>query len=107
MANDGGPIRAEYVTVEIYNQTYDLSGPDAAYLQRLADRVDTLMRKISAQANTVDSLRIAILAAMNLADELAQSQKQGVRMDPQQGQVRVANLKGMLDELLDEGRKIG
>jgi len=61
-----------YVTVEIYDQTYHLFGQDAAHIRELAECVDAKMRAVAAQGRTVDSLRVAVLAALNLADELSQ-----------------------------------
>ncbi len=58
------------VVVEIYDQVYQLRGTDAAHIQRLADMVDDKMRAVSANSKTVDSLRVAVLAALNIADEL-------------------------------------
>jgi cell division protein ZapA len=93
----------EYVTVEIYDQTYHLSGQDPAHVRELAARVDAKMRAVAAQGRTVDSLRVAVLAALNLADELSQA---GVA-DPVLGHARAASLRGLLDEVLDEERKTG
>ena len=39
----------------------------------LAEYVDAKMRAVAAQGRTVDSLRVAVLAALNLADELSQA----------------------------------
>ncbi len=59
------------VQVDIYNQTYNIRGElDAAYVAELAKYVDAKMREIAASARTVDSLRIAVLAALNIADDL-------------------------------------
>lgn len=56
--------------VEIYGQGYSIGGDsDAAYVQRLAERVDAQMRSIARQARSADSQRVAVLAALNLADE--------------------------------------
>ena len=55
------------VTVEIYDQPYHLRGQDPAYIERLANLVDTKMRSVAAQGTTVDSLRVAVLAAINIA----------------------------------------
>ena len=93
----------EYVTVEIYDQTYHLSGQDPAHVRELATRVDAKMRAVSAQGRTVDSLRVAVLAALNLADELSQA---GVA-DPSLGHARAVSLRGLLDEVLDEELKTG
>jgi len=94
---------SDYVTVEIYDQTYHLSGQDAAHIRELAARVDAKMRAVAAQGKTVDSLRVAVLAALNLADELAQAGS----ADPRLGHARAASLRGLLDEVLDEERRTG
>ena len=88
----------DYVTVEIYDQLYHLSGQDSAHIRELAACVDAKMRAVAAQGRTADSLRVAVLAALNLADELAQATSADLRM----GHVRAANLRVMLDEVLDE-----
>jgi cell division protein ZapA len=58
------------------------------------------MRAVAAQGRTVDSLRVAVLAALNLADELSLMQKStdGAKL----GHVRAAALRGLLDEVLVE-----
>ncbi|HTH42214.1 MAG TPA: cell division protein ZapA [Terracidiphilus sp.] len=93
----------EYVTVEIYDQTYHLSGYDARHIRELAARVDSKMRAVAAQGRTVDSLRVAVLAALNLADELSQT----ATADPRLGRTRTANLRGLLDEVLLDDQKTG
>ena len=93
----------EYVTVDIYDQTYHLSGQNPDHVRELAARVDSKMRAVAAQGRTVDSLRVAVLAALNLADELAQA----ANADPLQGHARAASLRGLLDEVLEEERKTG
>src|SRR3978361_1095722 len=62
------------VVVEIYDQVYQLSGTDSAYIQRLATLVDSRMRAISAHGATVDSRRVAVWAALNIADEMLSTQ---------------------------------
>ena len=64
------------VSVDIYDQTYHLRASDADYIQKLAAMVDGKMRAVSANGNTVDSLRVAVLAALNIADELLRLQEQ-------------------------------
>ena len=62
---------AKTVKVEIYDQTYQIRGDlDEAYVAELARYVDARMRAVSEATHTVDSLRVAVLAALNLADEL-------------------------------------
>lgn len=62
---------APSIRVEIYNQTYSIrSDGDSEYIMRLAEFVDRRMREISSGTLTVDSLKVAILAALHIADEL-------------------------------------
>src|ERR671928_150268 len=52
------------IRVEIYNQTYNIrSDGDSEYVIGLAEFVDRRMREISSGTLTVDSLKVAILAA--------------------------------------------
>jgi cell division protein ZapA len=103
MAQEHSGKPTEYVTVEIYDQTNHLSGQDTAHVRELAARVDAKMRAVAAQGRTVDSLRVAVLAALNLADELSQAGS----ADPLLGHARAASLRGLLDEVLEDERKTG
>lgn len=72
MANQG-TTTAE---VKIFGATYHVRGEnDFEYLQMLADLVDTRMKEVAKRVATVDTAKIAILAALNLADELFQCRK--------------------------------
>ncbi len=100
-SNGNGSVR-----VEIYDQTYQLRGTDPEYIGKLADYVDTKMRVISQQASTVDSLRVAVLAALNIADEyLILKQKYDAIASDYQN--RADQLSGALDEVLEESRRVG
>ena len=103
MAEEPQGNAKSYVTVEIYDQIYHLSGQDTDHIRELAARVDSKMRAVAAQGRTVDSLRVAVLAALNLADELTQA---GIA-DPHPGHERAASLSGLLDEVLEEDLKTG
>jgi cell division protein ZapA len=96
---------ANYVTVEIYDQTYHLSGQDAEHIRRLAAQVDAKMRAVAAQGRTVDSLRVAVLAALNLADDLSQAAQPSA--SARLGHARASSLRGLLDEVLEDDRKTG
>ena len=62
----------ESIEVEIFGQTYNVRGEgDPQYLKELARFVDTRMSDVAAQVATVDPLKIAILAALNIADEFS------------------------------------
>jgi len=92
-----------YITVSIYDQTYHLRGQDADHVRQLADLVDSKMRAVAAQGRTVDSLRVAVLAALNLADELSQT----AGANASEGRIRAAHLRSMLDEVLESELRTG
>lgn len=57
-------------TVTIYNQSYRLrSGGDDEMVQKLARHVDATMNEIAESTPTVDTVRVAILAALTIAGE--------------------------------------
>ncbi|HLK03352.1 MAG TPA: cell division protein ZapA [Candidatus Acidoferrum sp.] len=63
--------------VQIFGQTYSIQGDlDAAYVQRLAKFVDEKMHVIADATHTVDTQKIAVLAALAIADELHSSQRE-------------------------------
>jgi len=99
------------VVVEIYDQVYQLRGTDSAHIERLANVVDSKMRAVSAHGATVDSLRVAVLAALNIADELTSLRARydslySTMAQTQSVRSRAGSLAGMLDEVLAE-RKAG
>lgn len=59
------------VKVEIYGQVYSIGGDlDEKYVHKLAEYVDAKMRAVGEATKTVDSVKIAVLTALALADEL-------------------------------------
>ena len=94
------------VRVEIFDQGYNLRGSDAEYLLKLAEYVDAKMRAVAEATNTIDTVRLAVLAALNIADEyhlLKRKQDSGAT----DYQKRAHLLADALDEVLDEKRKAG
>jgi cell division protein ZapA len=69
------------VKVEIFGQSYAIRGElDEPYVQKLAAFVDDKMRAIADATATVDTQKIAVLAALAIADELHNIQNdRGVR----------------------------
>ena len=64
---DEQSVESQSISVEIYDQVYHLRGIDPVYIEHLADLVDQKMRAVSAHGGTVDSLRVAVLASLNIA----------------------------------------
>ena len=88
------------IRVEIYNQTYNIrSDGDTEYIIQLSEFVDSRMREISSGTLTVDSLNVAILAALHIADELHRLKNMHEQADAQLG-ARSAECAEMLDRLL-------
>ena len=88
------------IRVEIYNQTYNIrSDGDTEYIIQLAEFVDSRMREISSGTLTVDSLKVAILAALHIADELHRLKHMHEQADAQLA-ARSSECAEMLDRLL-------
>ena len=111
-STENQPAESQSIAVEIYDQVYNLRGIDPNYIAELARSVDAKMRAVSAHGGTVDSLRVAVLAALNIADELATlrdryTQLAGTVTQSQSSmRSRAGSLAGMLDEVLED-RKVG
>jgi len=64
------------VKIEIYDQSYNVhTDGNEASLKELAAYVDSRMRAVAQATRTVDSLKVAVLAALNIADELFQARE--------------------------------
>ncbi len=98
--------RNNSVRVEIYDQSYNLRGSDSEYIQKLAEYVDSKMRAVSEQTSTVDSLRLAVLAALNIADEYHILKRKYDTIAAEFHQ-RASHLSGALDQALAEERRAG
>ena len=94
------------VRVEIFDQAYNLRGSDPDYILKLAEYVDSKMRAVAEATNTIDTVRLAVLAALNIADEyhlLKRKQDSGAT----DYRKRAHLLADALDEVLGENRKAG
>jgi cell division protein ZapA len=94
------------VRVEIFDQAYNLRGSDPEYILKLAEYVDAKMRAVAEATNTIDTVRLAVLAALNIADEFHLLKK---RQDTGATDYlkRARLLSDALDEVLGEKRKAG
>ena len=67
------------VTVEIYGQSYTLKGgADPDYVQDVAAFVDERMKEVSENSSVASATKVAILAAVNIADELCREQQKRI-----------------------------
>src|ERR1039458_1382154 len=76
MAENGGipsihGARSTNVQIAIYDQSYNVNADqNEDYLKELASYVDGKMREVAQAARVVDPVKVAVLAALNIADEL-------------------------------------
>ena len=92
------------VTVDIHGQRYPIrSSLDAAYVAELAAYVDEKMRLALQECPAGDTLKVAVLAALNIADEYFRA---GDEVEDRQAGFahRAAELERMLDMALASGR---
>ena len=95
MDNPTGSVR-----IEIYDQEYHVKGSlGPEYLEELAKYVDGKMRSIATRSHNVDSLRVAVLDALNIADEYHQA-KAKYETVAEQVEKKVGECSGVLDQWL-------
>ena len=66
------------IEIEIYNQKYKIrvkGEEDEKYISHLTSYIDQKMREVAVKSKTAYRLKVAVLAALNIADELFLSQK--------------------------------
>ena len=71
-------VKPRTIEVEIYDQRYSIvlkTAMSDSEVRRVAQDVDGRMRNIAAQANTADSLKVAVLTALHLAQEYGELQR--------------------------------
>ena len=90
------------IRVEIYDQEYHMKGElDPEYIRQLAKFLDAKMRWIASRTHTVDSLRVAVLAALNIADEYHQL-KSKYEATAKRVDEKVGEYNELLDQILKE-----
>ena len=86
--------------VRIYGAEYPVRGyADANYIKKVADYVDQKMRDVDKNIRVDSSLRVAILASLNIADELFKEQKQNALLR-QQLEDKIVKLNALIDRKL-------
>ena len=88
--------------IQIYDQSYNVNADgNEEYLKELAAYVDGKMRFISESTHMVDSVKVAVLAALNVADEMFTMRK---RQEALEGPLRerVQNCVSMVEKALEQ-----
>jgi cell division protein ZapA len=96
MDSDSRPL----ISVDIQGQRYPIrTSLEAEYVTRLAAFVDEKMLAVCESSSSGDSLRLAVLAALNIADELFRHRDAANRRDGQLAE-RAQELERLLDRVL-------
>jgi cell division protein ZapA len=94
------PEEGRVIPVEIHGQRYPIrSGLDPLYVARLATYVDEKIRAASESTPTGDTLRLAVIAALNIADELFRCRESTSARDGELAE-RAGELERLLDRVL-------
>src|SRR5271163_3169244 len=90
------------VKIQIYDQSYNVNADgNEEYLNELAAYVDGKMRSIAESTHMVDSLKVAVLAALNIADETFQTRKRQQEIEGPLRQ-RVEKCVTMVEKALEQ-----
>ena len=92
------------IHVNIFGEEYPLrsqGGTDVEYMNRVAGYVDSSMRKIAERSPHLATGKIAILAALNITDELLSAKRTPVRRELEDLKERTRRLQAWLEDRLE------
>lgn len=93
-------MKGRVVQVDVQGQTYSVrSELEPAYIAEVANYVDQKMQLTASQLSTADAARVAVIAALNIADELFRARAAGQGVE-QQMLTRTAAIERMVDAAL-------
>jgi len=96
----------EHVTVKIYGESYPLrTGEPGGRREELARFVDSRMREVAAGGKVVVTSKIAVLAALHIADELFRLREALAKASAGTDEARIAALVETLDRALAAPRR--
>ena len=89
------------VQISIFGQEYSVKAPaDSDYIKKIAEYLDDKMREVqSGFSTTQSSTRIAILAGMNITDELFTA-RQSDELDSTEVEEKISSLIELIDDSL-------
>ncbi len=89
------------VQISIFGQEYSVKAPeDPDYIMKIAEYLDDKMREVqSGFSTTQSSTRIAILAGMNITDELFTA-RQSDELDSTEVEEKISSLIELIDDSL-------
>ena len=88
------------IHVEILGQTYSIrSALDSSYVSDVASYVQEMMRTVSDRSPAADSVRVAVLAALNIADEYCRC-RDGLAADEDTVRQRTLEIEAVVDQAI-------
>lgn len=91
------------VRVSIFHQSYTLLASDPKAVQEVADTVDELMSAIASRSANADSLRVAVLACLHLADRLRSLESELSTLKRRVNE-KSESIRALLDSAIEEQR---
>lgn len=96
-------MSSQPVAVKIYRETYTLrTAEDPALVEEVARYVDARMREVAASGKVVETSKIAVLAALHIADELLRLRREAAPASAG-AERRLRALAARIDAALAEG----
>lgn len=87
--------------VNIYGNDYPIKGnTDVEYIRKVAKYVDSKMREVNKNVSSDSSLKVAILTALNITDELFRERSLKKESDTKEFSNKIRNMTKLLDEKL-------
>jgi len=93
------------VEIEVFDQKYRIrvkGEEDEIYISQLTSYLDQKMREVALKSKSVDSLKIAVLAALNITDEYFLSQKKLEQLNEVIGHME-KEIESLEDHLFKDG----
>ncbi|MBU1185498.1 MAG: cell division protein ZapA [Acidobacteria bacterium] len=98
-------MKDRIIEIEVYGQKYKIrvkGEDDEKYISHLTSYLDQKMREIAVKSKSADTVKIAVLAALNIADEYFVSQNRLDQLDEV-----LANMEKGIENLEDHLFKNG
>lgn len=87
------------VEIDVFGQTFTVMAEDESRLREAASYVDRQMKDLSRTTATVDSFRLAVLTALNIADERREFERR-IESRDEASEQRFAALRDKADRLI-------
>jgi cell division protein ZapA len=92
--------------VNIYGTDYPIKGStNVEYIKQIAEYVDSKMREVDQNIAVVSALKVAILAALNIADELFKERLKNEKLPKYDFEDKIEKWISVLDEGLNQENK--